>query len=249
MGRMWTALKPGTSSKVAADGPFEAVLGKTRRTEFWRGKGKPEARSSPPGAPSLLGFLTIGVLTPSSTRMMSAKTIPNPLSSRDPLSSRSTLLVGQVVKVSLEPGAGLVDGHRPGVLVRFVRPVVTDPAHLVGALADAHLNPAPAFAADLVDHDGRVSPAGRAVVLRAVVRAERRLERGEEADDVGPSEVLMRVVEVLARHGILLEEVRRRGDRGLQPVDRGSGGPVLAPDLRDVLVPVKPTVRHIRRSS
>src|SRR5208337_2409040 len=48
-------LKPGTSSKVAADGPFEAVLGKTRRTEFWRGKGKPEARSSPPGAPSLLG--------------------------------------------------------------------------------------------------------------------------------------------------------------------------------------------------
>jgi hypothetical protein len=31
---MWTALKPGTSSKVAADGPFEAVLGKTRRTEF-----------------------------------------------------------------------------------------------------------------------------------------------------------------------------------------------------------------------
>src|SRR5271157_6614406 len=58
MGRMWTALKPGTSSKVAADGPFEAVLGKTRRTEFWRGKGKPEARSSPPGAPSLLGFLT-----------------------------------------------------------------------------------------------------------------------------------------------------------------------------------------------
>ena len=26
--------KPGTSSKVAADGPFEAVLGKTRRTEF-----------------------------------------------------------------------------------------------------------------------------------------------------------------------------------------------------------------------
>ena len=55
---MWTALKPGTSSKVAADGPFEAVLGKTRRTEFSRGKGKPEARSSPPGAPSLLGIDT-----------------------------------------------------------------------------------------------------------------------------------------------------------------------------------------------
>ena len=43
------------SSKVATDGPFEAVLGKTHRTEFSRGKGKPEARSSPPGAPSLLG--------------------------------------------------------------------------------------------------------------------------------------------------------------------------------------------------
>jgi hypothetical protein len=27
-------LNPGTSSKVAIDGPFEAVLGKTRRTEF-----------------------------------------------------------------------------------------------------------------------------------------------------------------------------------------------------------------------
>jgi hypothetical protein len=43
------------SSKVAIDGPFEAVLGKTHRMEFWRGKGKPEGRSSPPGAPSLLG--------------------------------------------------------------------------------------------------------------------------------------------------------------------------------------------------
>src|SRR5271157_4241538 len=53
---MWTALKPGTSSKVASDGPFEAVLGKTRRTEFSRGKWKPEARSSPPVAPSLLGI-------------------------------------------------------------------------------------------------------------------------------------------------------------------------------------------------
>ena len=27
-------LNPGKSSKVATDGPFEAVLGKTRRTEF-----------------------------------------------------------------------------------------------------------------------------------------------------------------------------------------------------------------------
>ena len=27
-------LSPGMSSKVATDGPFEAVLGKTRRTEF-----------------------------------------------------------------------------------------------------------------------------------------------------------------------------------------------------------------------
>ena len=27
-------LNPGASSKVAIDGPFEAVLGKTRRTEF-----------------------------------------------------------------------------------------------------------------------------------------------------------------------------------------------------------------------
>jgi hypothetical protein len=43
-------LNPGTSSKVAIDGPFEAVLGKTRRTEFYRRKGKPEARSGPPGA-------------------------------------------------------------------------------------------------------------------------------------------------------------------------------------------------------
>ena len=49
-------LSLGTSSKVAIDGPFEAVLGKTRRTEFSRGKGKPEAQSSPPGAPSLLGI-------------------------------------------------------------------------------------------------------------------------------------------------------------------------------------------------
>ena len=48
-------LSPGMSSKVATDGPFEAVLGKTHRTEFSRGKGKPEARLSPPGTPSLLG--------------------------------------------------------------------------------------------------------------------------------------------------------------------------------------------------
>ena len=27
-------LNPGASSKVAIDGPFEAVLGKTRRTDF-----------------------------------------------------------------------------------------------------------------------------------------------------------------------------------------------------------------------
>src|ERR1022692_1322701 len=54
-------LNPGMSSKVATDGPFEAVLGKTRRTEFWRGKGKPEARLSPPGAPSLLGLKSASV--------------------------------------------------------------------------------------------------------------------------------------------------------------------------------------------
>jgi hypothetical protein len=27
-------VSPGMSPKIAADGPFEAVLGKTRRTEF-----------------------------------------------------------------------------------------------------------------------------------------------------------------------------------------------------------------------
>ena len=44
-------LSLGTSSKVAIDGPFEAVLGKTRRTEFKRGKGKPEALIEPAGHP------------------------------------------------------------------------------------------------------------------------------------------------------------------------------------------------------
>ena len=32
--RGWPLSTLGTSSKVAIDGPFEAVLGKTRRTEF-----------------------------------------------------------------------------------------------------------------------------------------------------------------------------------------------------------------------
>ena len=62
-------LSLGTSSKVAIDGPFEAVLGKTHRTEFSRGKGKPEARWSPPGA--LLPYsaqvnLKLGLTTQSS---------------------------------------------------------------------------------------------------------------------------------------------------------------------------------------
>src|SRR5208282_3172692 len=35
-------LSLGTSSKVAIDGPFEAVLGKTRRTEFRGGRGNPK---------------------------------------------------------------------------------------------------------------------------------------------------------------------------------------------------------------
>ena len=48
---------------------------------------------------------------------------------------------------------------------------------------------------------------------------------------------------------ILLQEVRRRGDRGLQSIDGDPGGPVLALDVLDVLVPVKTTVRHGRRSS
>ena len=42
-------LSLGLSSKVAIDGPFEAVLGKTRRTKFKRGKGKPEALIEPAG--------------------------------------------------------------------------------------------------------------------------------------------------------------------------------------------------------
>src|SRR5208283_165326 len=78
MGRMWTALQPGTSSKVAIDGPFEAVLGKTHRTEFSRGKGKPEARSSPPGAPSLLG----------SSSFLPEKTNRHRITRKDELTSR-----------------------------------------------------------------------------------------------------------------------------------------------------------------
>ena len=38
------------------------------------------------------------------------------------------------------------------------------------------------------------------------------------------------------------------GDQPAGPQQR-TRGLVLAPDLRDVLVPVKPTVRHVRRSS
>ena len=61
-------LSLGTSSKVAIDGPFEAVLGKTHRTEFSRGKGKPDVRSSPPGAPfySAQVNLKLGLTTQSS---------------------------------------------------------------------------------------------------------------------------------------------------------------------------------------
>lgn len=39
------------------------------------------------------------------------------------------------------------------------------------------------------------------------------------------------------------------GDSSPQPVDSDPSGPVLAPDIHDVLVPVKPTVRHGPRSS
>ena len=44
-------LSLGLSLKVAIDGSFEAVLGKTRRTEFSRGKGKPESSIEPAGRP------------------------------------------------------------------------------------------------------------------------------------------------------------------------------------------------------
>ena len=53
---MWTALKAGTSSKVAADGPFEAVLGENPPYGILEGEGETRSSTSPPGAPSLLGF-------------------------------------------------------------------------------------------------------------------------------------------------------------------------------------------------
>ena len=62
-------LSLGAASKVAIDGPFEAVLGKTRRTEFSRGKGKPEALTEPAGRPFPTRLLTVsdpGLIFPES---------------------------------------------------------------------------------------------------------------------------------------------------------------------------------------
>jgi hypothetical protein len=65
---------------------------------------------------------------------------------------RSGPLVGQFVKESLETRTRLVDTHRRRYGVLLVRPVVTDPAHIVGAVADDRLDTATTLAANLVDH-------------------------------------------------------------------------------------------------
>ena len=98
-------------------------------------------------------------------------------------------------------------------------------------LADGWLDPAATFAADLIDHDRRLGLSGWVVVLRPVERAECRLERGEQADDVGSFEVLVCLAEVFACHAVVSEEVRRRDDRDPQPVDGGPCGFVLDPQV------------------
>ena len=47
---MWTALKAGTSSKVAADGPFKPYLGKPAVRNFRGGGGNPKL-DEPAGRP------------------------------------------------------------------------------------------------------------------------------------------------------------------------------------------------------
>ena len=108
---------------------------------------------------------------------------------------------------------------------------------------------ATAFATDPVDHDRRCCLASRVVVLRPVVRPERRLERRKQTHDIGPVEVRVRSAKVLARHAVAYEEIRRLGQLGLKPVDSGACGTEFAPDFRNVLMPVKSTVRHVRQSS
>lgn len=105
----------------------------------------------------------------------------------------------------MEPGAGLLNGEQRGRILLFVRPVVADPAYLVDSISDALLDSTTAFAADLVDHDRRLGFARSIIVFRAVVSAERRFKRGEEAYDLGTAEICVREFEVLARLAVVLE--------------------------------------------
>ncbi len=71
-------------------------------------------------------------------------------------------------------------------------------------------------------------------------------ESGEDTNQIRPFEVYVRVAEVCARLVILLENIWRLDDSGLQPINGDPCGLVLAVDFLDVLVPVKTTVRHGR---
>ena len=130
-----------------------------------------------------------------------------------------------------------------------MRPEVADSANGVRALPHGGGDSLPTSAADCVDQDRRNDVAGRIVVPRPVIRAERRLERRKETDQVRPFQVPVRHTEIRTCLVFPSQDFRGRDDLGLQPIDSNAGGSVLALDVGNVLVPVKTKVRHGRRSS
>lgn len=128
-------------------------------------------------------------------------------------------------------------------------PIVADPTDVVSGLSDVVVDSTPSLAADLIDHDGGVGATGRIAVFRSIIRAERGLERREKTDEICALQITMRRTQVLARHRIRLEEVRRRIDRVFQPVDGRPRGPVFAQHVNEMLMPIKSAIRHVRQSN
>ena len=149
------------------------------------------------------------------------------------------------------PGAvaRFVDGYWRRHSILFVRPVV---AHcgtswarwrIPGWIPRPRLPPISSIMiAALVSRDGSLCRARSYERSAASNAANRRTM-------YVPSRFRWCAVEILSRRRIFLEDVWRRGDRSPQPVDCGTCGPEFAPDLHDMFVPVKSTVRHVRRLS
>ena len=96
--------------------------------------------------------------------------------------------------MELSPRVG--NGHWRCHCFIFVCPIITGNANGVCAISDGSRDSLPTPSAGHVYQNGRNQIAGRIVVPRPVVRAERRLELGEESDQVRPFQVSVHFAEV-----------------------------------------------------